>query len=433
MAFKTLALAALVALAPLSAYSAGAPKAKPDPQVAVVKKVAAGRGFKAAKAHIDANFERIVSDTITLTEIPSPPHGEARRAAAFMALLKAEPSLSDVETDAEGNVMALRKGTGGGPLIVVAAHMDTVFPADTDVTVHRVGNELHAPGVGDDTVSLAVLLGFIRAMDAAHIKTKADILFVGDVGEEGPGNLRGMRYLFTKGKYAGKISAFISLEPGDEAEITNGGVGSIRYHVTFKGPGGHSYGAFGLVNPAFAMGTAIDRIGQIKVPADPRTTYNVGVMGGGVSVNSIPNTVWMDVDMRSEDAGALKTLDGQMLAAIAGGVDAENGARSTSRGKISAVTDLIGERPVGMTDPAQPLVRTAQAVFTLAGTPAILGKSSTDSNMPMSLGIPAITFPSGFKSGRAHSPEEYIDVTKAPAVAHMGNALLLILSVAGAR
>jgi acetylornithine deacetylase/succinyl-diaminopimelate desuccinylase-like protein len=384
-------------------------------------------------AHLDGQFDRIVSDTITLTEIPSPPHGEARRAGAVLALLRAEPSLSDVEQDAEGNVMGLRKGTGGGPLIVIAAHMDTVFPIDTDVTVKKVGNELHAPGVGDDTVSLAVMLGFIRAMDAAHIRTKADILFVGDVGEEGPGNLRGMRYLFTKGRYAGKISAFVSLEPGDEPEVTNGGVGSIRYHVTFKGPGGHSYGAFGLVNPAFAMGGAMEGIGRIKVPLEPKTTYNVGVMGGGVSVNSIPNTVWMDVDMRSEDARALKALDAQLLSAIDQAVADENGARSTSRGKITVEKDLIGERPVGLTDPALPIVRTAAAAIRVNGWTPGFFKGSTDSNMPMSLGIPAVTFPSGFRSGRAHSPEEYIDITKAPALEHMSSALLLVLALAEAK
>jgi tripeptide aminopeptidase len=453
MALKTFTLAATIALAPLAASTAApgalagadakpAPaaasakppgKSRPDAQALQVKRIHDGKGFKAAMGFLDAGFDRIVSDTIALTEIPSPPHGEAKRAAAFLALLKAEPGLVDVEQDAEGNVMALRKGTGGGPLIVIAAHMDTVFPIDTDVTVRREGNELHAPGVGDDTVSLAVLLGFIRAMDAAHIQTRADILFVGDVGEEGPGNLRGMRYLFTKGKYAGKISAFVSLEPGDEPEVTNGGVGYIRYHVTYKGPGGHSYGAFGLVNPAYALGNAMGRIGQITVPAEPKTTYNVGVMGGGVSVNSIPNTVFMDVDMRSEDAGALKTLDGQVVAAINQSAEDENKARSTARGKVSVTLDLIGERPVGLTDPTLPIVRTAAAAISINGWTPGFFKGSTDSNMPMSLGIPAVTFPSGFRSGRAHSPEEYIDVTKAPALAHMSSALLLILALAGAK
>lgn len=429
MALRALLLAALIATAP-TASALAAPK---DPHAAAVKKVQSGKGYKAALKHLDTNFDRIVADTITLTEIPAPPHGEAERAKAYFAMLKAEPSLSDVEIDAEGNVTALRKGVGGGPLIVVAAHLDTVFPAGTDVKVRREGDILHAPGVGDDTVSLAVILGFVRAMDAAGIKTKADILFVGDVGEEGPGNLRGMRHLFTKGRYAGKISAFISLEPGDDPEITNGGVGSIRYHVTFRGPGGHSYGAFGLVSPGFAMGGAIDRIGQIKVPATPRTTFNVGVLGGGVSVNSIPNTVWMDVDMRSESAEALKTLDADMKAAIAGGVEAENSARNTGRGRVSAEIGVIGERPVGLTSPGDPLVKTAMAAVMASGQTPVLGASSTDSNLPMSLGVPAITFSSGFRSGRAHAPDEYVDVSKGPAMKHMATALTLILTVAGAK
>jgi tripeptide aminopeptidase len=431
VAIKTLALAAILALTPVAAALADS---RADATAQGVQRTLAGRRFKAAKAHIDAHFDRIVTETITLTEIPSPPFGEARRAQAFQALLAAEPSLRDVSRDAEGNITALRRGSGKSPLLVVAAHLDTVFPADTDVTVRRVGDELHAPGVGDDTVSLAVMLAFIRAMDAAHVRTKADILFVGDVGEEGPGNLRGMRHLFTKGPYAGKISAFISLEPGDEPEVTNGGVGSVRYHVTFNGPGGHSYGAFGLVNPAYAMGGAIDRIAAIKVPANPRTTFNVGLVGGGASVNSIPSSVWMDVDMRSEGAEALKALDGAVRAALTQAVSDENGARSTKRGAVSVETALIGERPVGLTDPDQPLVRMAVAAIEAStGRPAFLGKGSTDSNLPMSLGIPAVTFPSGFRSGRAHSPEEFIDISKEPAMAHMSAALTLILTAAGAR
>ena len=426
VALKTLALAALIAWAPLAASAAP----KPDPATASVTRILASKGFKAARASLDGGFDRIVSDTIALTEIPSPPFGEDKRAAAYLARLKAEPSLTDVERDAEGNVMGLRRGTGGGPLVVIAAHLDTVFPLETDVKVHRQGEELHAPGVGDDTASLAVLLGFIRAMDAAHLTTHADILFVGDVGEEGPGDLRGMRYLFGKGKYAGRIADFISLEPDDPGDVTNGGVGSIRYHVVFKGPGGHSLLDFGLVNPAYAMGGAMSRIGAIKVPQTPRTVFNVGVVGGGVSVNTIPNTLWMDVDMRSDDAAALKALDADLLAAISGAVDTENATRSTARGRITAEVQQIGARPVGHTDPAQPIVRLALAASAASGLAPRFNNGSSDANIPMSLGIPAITFPSGFIGKRFHSPEEFISVEKAPTLANLSTTLALLLSLA---
>ena len=258
------------------------------------------RNSKPRWRRIDKDHDRLVAEIIQLTEIPAPPFKEDARGAAYLEMLRAA-GLTNVERDAEGNVMGLRKGTGGGPLIAIAAHLDTVFPEGTDVKVKRDGTRLAAPGIGDDTRSLAVLLAMIRAMNAANIQTTSDILFIGDVGEEGLGDLRGMKYLFLKGPYKDRIKTFISMDgAGGGDDITNGAVGSKRYRATFKGPGGHSYGAFGLVSPAFAMGGAIQKFGRIQVPAAPKTTFNVGVMGGGTSVNSIPFESWMEVDMRSE-------------------------------------------------------------------------------------------------------------------------------------
>jgi acetylornithine deacetylase/succinyl-diaminopimelate desuccinylase-like protein len=311
--------------------------------------------------------------------------------------------------------------------------MDTVFPAGTDVKVKREGTKLRAPGIGDDTMSLSVLLGFVRAMNAAHIKTRDDILFVGTVGEEGPGNLRGVRYLFTKGQYKDKIKSFFSVESGGVDSITNAGVGSKRYHITFNGPGGHSFGAFGLVNPMFALGQAASEFSRLQVPASPKTTYSIGLIGGGTSVNSIPLSGWMDVDMRSESLVELKRVEDRLLKIVQDAAEGENFARSTKEGKITVEAKLIGDRPAGETRVDSPLVQTATAAIQAGGYKVAYRNSSTDSNMPMSLGIPAITIGrmGPDKSGRAHSLDEWIDVEKGPMVKAMTTCLSIILATTG--
>lgn len=411
----------------------GAPALPQQPVAAdaAVQATVGSAGFKAAAAALDRDFDRHVAETIRLTEIPSPPFKEAERAKVYLELLK-QHGLTDVEMDTEGNVMGLRRGSGGGPLIAIAAHLDTVFPAGTDVKVKRTGTRLAAPGVGDDTRSLAVLLAFIRAMDAAKIQTKADILFVGNVGEEGPGDLRGMRYLFTKSKYKDRITAFISADgTGTGNTITNGAVGSKRYHVAFKGPGGHSYGAFGLVSPAFAMANAMKRFGALTVPKTPKTTFSIGVVGGGTSVNSIPFETWMDIDMRSESPAELQKLDAAFKALVAEAAAEENAARSTAQGKITAEIALTGDRPSGQTASSQRIVQIASASVRAFGLTPSLTFSSTDSNIPISLGIPAITLVAGGTSDRAHALDEWIDLEKTSSLRGMQIMLATLLTLAG--
>lgn len=404
--------------------------AKPaDNAEATMRALYGSRAFNVARQSLAADYDRIVSEITTLTEIPAPPFKEAKRAAVYLEMLRAA-GLRDVEADAEGNVMGLRKGTGGGPLLVVAAHLDTVFPEGTDTKVRREGNYLNAPGVGDDTSSLPVLLAFIRALDKAGIRTRSDILFMGDVGEEGPGDLRGMRHLFNKGKYKGRIAQFISVEPGRD-RVTNGGVGSKRYKITFKGPGGHSFGAFGLVNPAYAMADAMVAFGKMQVPETPKTTYNIGVVEGGTSVNSIPFETAMTVDMRSVDAGELAKEDAYLKSILDPAVARENAARSTAKGKIEYKLELIGDRPVGHTAPDAPLVKTAMAAIAIGGGKPELESSSTDSNLPMSLGIPAVTIGSGFHTERAHAPDERLLLDRDDTVRYMTMSLATVIGAAG--
>ena len=422
---RLMAAAAVLALLSAPAHAADADK--------VVQKILASKGYKAAVQTLSDTHDQTVADIITLTEIASPPFHEAERGKAYLARLKAA-GLSDVETDAEGNVMGLRRGTAhvdGGPVVVFAAHLDTVFPQGTDVKVRREGTKLMAPGVGDDTRSLATLLAYLRAMDAGKIRTKSDILFVGNVGEEGAGDLRGVRYLFGKGKYAGRIKAFISMDGADPRYVVNQGVGSKRYHINFHGPGGHSYGAYGMVNPMAAMGRTVADLYTITTPTSPKTTYAASVVGGGTSVNAIPHDVFLEVDLRSESASELARLDKQLNDIMANAVALENKARSTRFGPVTYEARVIGERPTGRTDEAAAIVQTTRAASKALGFETTFEANSTDSNIPMSLDIPAVTIGSGGAAGRAHALDEWVDVEKASSLKGMQVGLVSLLALAG--
>lgn len=397
-----------------------------------VKRIVDSQSFKAAVDALQKDHDRWISEVIKLTEIPAPPFKEQERSKAYMEMLKAH-GLSDVEIDEEGNAMGLRKGTGGGPLVVVSAHLDTVFPEGTDVKVKRDGTRLAAPGVGDDSAGLATLLSVVRAMDAAGIKTKSDIVFLGDVGEEGLGDLRGVRYFFTKGKYKDQVKYFYSLDGSSTTRLTNCGVGSKRYRVTYKGPGGHSFGAFGLVNPMAAMAQTVVELYKIQTPAKPKTTYSASVTQGGTSVNSIPNEVWMEFDMRSEDAKELDRLEKRFLAIVNQSLETENFARSTKEGSITADIKLVGDRPAGRTDEKTDLVQLTTAAFLANGSKPTYECGSTDSNMPMSLGIPAITIPRVGKADRSHSLDEWIDTDPESNHTVKKTILTTVLAVSGAQ
>jgi acetylornithine deacetylase/succinyl-diaminopimelate desuccinylase-like protein len=318
-------------------------------------------------------------------------------------------------------------------VLIVSAHLDTVFPEGTNVKVRREGDTLHAPGVGDDSSGLATQLALIDAMKAAGIRTRSDILFVGTVGEEGLGDLRGVRHLFNEGKYKGRAKAFVSLDGGGMDSMVTGGAGSKRYRVTFKGPGGHSYGAFGLVNPMGALAGAVAELYAIKVPASPKTTYSASVVGGGTSVNSIPEEVWLEVDMRSESAAELAKLEQGFLAGVERAVAAENAARSTREGKITAENKPIGDRPAGQTTETADIVRFATAAYQAEGVALKYASASTDANLPMSLGIPAVTMSRVARNARAHSPDEWIGIEKDDNVKLKRMTLATILAIAGTR
>ena len=395
-----------------------------------ISEIVSSAAFLSAAKDLRENHDRFVDDIVRITEIPAPPFKEEQRAAAYEAMLR-EHALEGVERDAIGNVTGTRRGRANGRAVVVAAHLDTVFPEGTDCKVRRKGTKLFAPGVGDDSRGLAALLAFVRALDAGNIETEADLLFVGDVGEEGKGDLRGMRHFFTEGRHRDRIDAFFTIDGLEADEITTVAVGSLRYRIAFRGPGGHSFSAFGTVNPAHALGDLLAGMARLDVPEEPRTTYSASVLGGGTSVNAIPEEVWVEVDLRSVDQGELDRLDASMRALVEAAVAAENARRTGDADVVTAVTERIGRRPAGRTDHDSPIVRTAFDALDAFGFEARTKVSSTDANIPISLGIPAIRFGSGGTGGRAHSLEEWIDVEPELSVRGLTAGLAAILGTAG--
>jgi acetylornithine deacetylase/succinyl-diaminopimelate desuccinylase-like protein len=381
----------------------------------------------AVKGAFDAarrNEPSMIEQQIHVCEIPAPPFHEEARGIELKKLFEGL-GLKDVRIDKAGNVVGVRPGRSAHPNLVFAAHLDTVFPEGTDVKVKREGAVLKAPGIGDDCRGLAVVLATIRAMNEAHVETPGTVTFVADVGEEGLGDLRGMKELFGA-TLKGQIDKFVSVD-GLGLGITNVGVGSNRYRVTFKGPGGHSFGSFGMANPIQAMGRAIAKIDAFEVPSEPKTTFNVGRVGGGTSVNAIPFECWMEVDMRSVDPAQLKALDDKFHAALKQAVEEEN-ARWKKPGQISVSAELVGLRPAGQTAKDSAIVRTALEVSAAMGLRETLHEGSTDANVPMSMGIPAITISGGGTGTGAHSLNETFDTKDS--VKGVERAILLVTALA---
>ena len=366
----------------------------------------------AVRAALDAaraDEPKTIADQIRLCEIPAPPFKETARAEAYAAAFRAL-GLQNVRIDAEGNVLGERTGRAPRPHLVFSAHLDTVFPEGTNVTVTRQGSVLRGPGIGDDCRGLAVVLAVVRALNQANVQTAGTITFVGTVGEEGLGDLRGVKALIQH-TLKGQVDRFVSVD-GTGLGITHIAVGSLRYRVTFSGPGGHSYGAFGIANPVHALGRAIAMLAEVRPPVDPRTTFNVGRVGGGTSVNAIAAEAWMEVDMRSADRESLGALDARFHDAVDRALAAEN-ARWEQRGRLSAVTRLVGDRPAGRLAPDAPILAAVVSVTRALGLAAALSEGSTDANLPMSLNMPAVTIDAGGTGSGAHSLDETFDTTDA--------------------
>ncbi|HSG48965.1 MAG TPA: M20/M25/M40 family metallo-hydrolase [Longimicrobiales bacterium] len=424
----SLAVLAMILLVPISGTrAAGAQEV--DPQVqAQIDALRSTPAVSQALERVEALDDWSLDLTIELTQIPAPPFMEEVRGRRFAELLR-ELGADSVWVDAEGNVIGLRRGLRGERTIALGGHLDTVFPEGTDVTVRQRGDTLFAPGVGDDTRGLVVVLTVLKAMEESGIETEDDLLFIGTVGEEGLGDLRGMKHLFREG--ADPIDAWIEVDGGGIDRIVNQGLGSVRYRATFSGPGGHSWGAFGLANPTHALGRGIRHFqdaADTLTRRGPRTSYNVGRIGGGTSVNSIPFESWMEVDMRSESPQSLARIEQAFIAAMERAVQEENALRRDGDA-LTLNLDKIGDRPSGETAPAEALVQRAMATTLVFGETPQLGISSTNSNIPIAVGVPAVTIGRGGDGGNGHAPDEYW-VNREGFVA-IQRALLLTVAEAG--
>jgi len=367
--------------------------------------------IRAARHHVERTDEVTLARQAALSAIPAPTGAEGRRAARVAELFR-EIGLSDVAVDHAGNVHGWlgRNGERSAP-VVLAAHLDTVFGAEVDVAVERRGQRLEGPGISDNARGLAALLAVAEAMVAARVPATRPILFAATVGEEGSGDLRGVKHLFNGKRETGngKPVAFIALDGAGLDRVIHRALGSKRYHVTCRGPGGHSWAAFGVANPANAVGRAAALLADLPTQQAPRTTCAVVRLGGGTGLNSIPQEAWLDLDLRSEDPRALAQLDVTVRAALERAADDENRRRTAGSPPLRVEIQLLGDRPSGMTPRAHPLVQAAVAVNRALGRDAELASASTDANVPIALGIPAIALGAGGKAGDAHLATEWYE------------------------
>jgi tripeptide aminopeptidase len=372
------------------------------------------------------NISWVNDQQARITEIPAPPFQEAHRAAAVKDLF-AESGLA-VQIDKTGNVIGELRGVNEREIVVVAAHLDTVFPPGTDVKVRRDGSRMAAPGISDNGSGVAALVALARAMQFAHLQPQRTVLFVGDVGEEGEGNLRGMRALVES--YRGKLKAVVVLDGSGTDHVTTKALASRRLEALITGPGGHSWSDFGMPNPINALVRGSVRFINTKVPASPRTTFNIGQIEGGTSVNSVPHEARLKVDIRSESEDELTRLESALRECIIAGVrDEMESARDRSKGKLEWKVELLGSRPGGELAPDSALLAALRAADEVVGNQSRLERSSTDANIPLSLGIEAISIGAGGNGGGAHSLQEWYD--SAGRETGLKRALLTILGISG--
>ncbi|MBI4749125.1 MAG: M20/M25/M40 family metallo-hydrolase [Acidobacteria bacterium] len=387
---------------------------------------------KRAFQYLDETADQATRELITVNEIPAPPFKEHQRATYVLNRFR-EFGLVHAHIDEEGNVLGVFPGVndpdGTGPFLALAAHVDSVFPEGTDVTVHERDGRLYAPGIGDNASGLTGVLTLARCFTQAPLKTKQSILFVGTVGEEGPGNLRGVRYLFQENPYGKQITEFIAYDgPGIE-RITHQALGSRRYEVKFEGPGGHSWGDYGIVNPVHALGKFIHYMTSYHPPTIPRTTYSVSVVEGGTSVNTIPRSARCEVDLRSVSEGELDHLEQHLREAVKQAWEEEERSAALSRTRLKLTVTPMGNRPSGETPTTARLVRLAQAATMICGCRPLLDCSSTDSNLPISLSIPAITIGAGGRCNGCHTLDEWYEPTERELSLQRG--ILLLLGLVG--
>ncbi len=406
-----------------------------------IAQVSSDPRVRAAQRHIARADEVTLARQMELSGLAAPTGAEARRATR-VAELFGEAGLDDIAIDAVGNVVAWLVGEGargkgegyGAAPVILSAHLDTVFGPEVDVRVERRDGRLQGPGIADNARGLAALITVAQALARERVPLARPVLFAATVGEEGLGNLRGARYLLDGRRETGdgrrvRPTAFIALDGAGIERVVHRALGSRRYRATYRGPGGHSWAAFGIANPAAAVGRAAGAVTELPTPSDPRTTCAVVRLGGGTALNSIPAEAWLELDLRSETAAALADVDRAVGAALERARDAENARRTRGTPPLTLTLDLLGERPPGRTAPDEPLVQAAVAATRALGRDCGLASASTDANAAIALGIPAIALGAGGRGGDAHLPTEWYENTDGA----LGVVRAMLVAVAMAR
>ena len=419
-------LSAITALLSISGLAAAQQVNVPASTEALYATLASAPAVRTALEFIKADDGATLADQKALVAIPSPTSKEQQRARYFLDRLKAV-GLDEVRTDSVSNACGVLRGSGGGPKLMLSAHLDTVFPEGTDLTIKEKDGKLYAPGIADDARGLAAMLSVVRGLKAAKLRTVGDVWFCGTVGEEGLGDLKGIKQVFKDHK---DIDGYIALESPTVAneEISYQAAGSNRYRISYKGPGGHSYQAFGLPSAIHALGRAIAGISDLETPKVPKTTFTVGTVAGGTSVNSIAADATMDLDMRSNDNKELLKLEAKALQIARDAAAAEN--RRWGSDKLRVEITQVGARPAGSPSPDSTVVHALwMSVKGTGGTPKLAGARSTEANLPISLGIPAAVVGAGGYSQGIHSPDEWFDPTNA--YLGVSKTLMAIVGLAG--
>ena len=380
----------------------------------------------AVREALAAREEDVLREQVALSTISAPTGSETTR-GAFVAARLRELGLADVHVDSVGNVLGVRAGMDDEASVVVCAHLDTVFPHGTDVSVKRRGARLDGPGIVDNARGLAGMLALAAAVDGSALRTRRPILFVATVGEEGGGDLRGAKHLFAN--LARTPACCIALDGAGDDRIVHRALGARRFRITFRGAGGHSWAAYGVPNPVHAAGAAAARLAALPLPRHPRTTLSVCRIGGGISVNAIPEDGWLEVDLRSSSSEVLAGCVADLRAAVHRAARDENARRAPGTEPLTYEVAMIGDRPCGATDEHHPLVRAACAVTRAIGRTPELVAASTDANVPISLGIPSIAIGAGGRGGGVHTPAEWFDNTDG--ALGLARALAIVVGAAG--
>jgi tripeptide aminopeptidase len=363
-----------------------------------------------------------------LTEIPAPPFGEAGRSdwlrQRFTAL-----ELENVQVDKLGNVLGLLYSGSNAPLIGISAHLDTVFPQGTALQTREEANRLYGPGISDNAAGVTALLAIAHALKRAQLKPATNILFIGNVGEEGEGNLRGMRRLFAASPWRDAIQSLLVIDGAGTDTYVNQALGSRRFEITFRGPGGHSWSDFGVPNPIVLLSRALARFSEVQTPESPRTTFNVGVISGGTSVNSIPESATARVDLRSASMEELQKLEDRLRECAAEAWREAPLSHRSGELKVTLAIESIGDRPAAELPPDARILQIVRAVDKHLRIESFPRLASTDANVPLALGIEATTIGAGGDGGGAHTLREWFDCSNRDL--GLKRILLVLLALTG--